>query len=1330
MSSSASITAESRTRPSWAARVVRGAVYGLVLVYFLLAFGYLALRYHVWPNLDDWRPRIVAHLSEVLGRPVGFAAISTSFDGWQPVLQIRDLQLSAAPGSDVPVLRIPELDATLALRSFLTGQIRLARLQLTGPELDARRSADGKIYLAGIELGQPNPEFAKRLEVFLAQRHLGVRNGRVNWRDELLGQSQVLTGVDIDIDSFGLHHRLDIKAQQVGALAQKLDISADLFRQRGVAVDRWPQWHGDIYAAADELQADAIKRVLGLKLPVNQGTGAVRFWARLEEARLNDMQLKLFGQSLRVELPEDSTLTLQQFGGEASAVRRPDGGFNIVVRSLFGQTDGGFAVRALGNQSVTTDADGAVTSASLAIEDIGVSGALALLKRLPLPAGVQAKFAPLRGRGRLRGLQANFAANPQPEFDVNFSFDQLSLVQTIEVLPASEPRLGLRTPSLENVSGTATIKNDGGRIQFFSKNAALTLPGIFEDPRLIFDELKGKVDWQQSVVAGSSTVDLVIESLEFSNTDAAGSLSGRYRSLPGGPGLVDIRGALSRGNAARVARYLPLQLPPKVRDWVGSSIQTGKIAQAQFGLKGDLLNFPFRSPAEGEFVIDAKVLDARLDYAPEWPPITGLQGTIRFAQGGMDLRMNEAQVFGVTLGETQAQIVDFREPLLSIESRGLGPVQDMLRFVNESPVAGKIDGFTRESLAKGNAQLKLQLELPLDNLKAMQVKGTVEFDRNDLQLDASIPKFDAVSGKLSFSNDGLTLSGMSAGFLGGSLQLDGTTPESGRFLINARGSLSAENLRELLDHPLSKRLTGQTDYRATVDVFKRKAKLTIESDLRGLASDLPEPFKKAAEQSWPLQALVTPSAASGVGGANDRGGGDRINITLNEKINLVFERSRDPILKKLQIERGAFAYDAPAVLDEQGFVVLINRKDINVDRWLDVLTAPAMQAASSRPSTEFAAGFSLLPNIVSIVSDEITIAGKALHEVVLGASRKEGFWRANVSSRELSGYFNWSAAREGQRIGALTARFTRLEIPASRRGEIEELIESSPQELPSLDIAAEEFVLAERSLGKLSLQATTGGSPELPTWHLNKLLIENPDARFQASGVWEPPRAGEARKTRLDYQLAVVNSGDLLGRYGMKNVIKDAAGALTGTLSWDGSPIGLQKETLAGSTEIKLGKGQFLKTDPGLAKLIGVLNLQFLPRRLSLDFSDVFAEGFSFDEIEGTLTIDKGQARTDSLVMKGVQARVRLKGEVNLAGETQKLEVEVRPELNAGVASLAYAALANPALGLTTFLAQLLLRRPLEDIFTYNYDVTGTWADPQVLERRSPTPERPKDTLQ
>ncbi len=1327
MSSSISASPESPARLSWVARIVRGLAYGLVLVYFLLTLGYLALRYHVWPNLDDWRPRIVAHLSSVLGRPVSFGAISTGFDGWQPIVQIRGLQLATSNEAQTPVLRIPELSAVIALRSFLTGRVQLTRLQLSGPELDVLRTQDGRVFVAGIQLGTPNPDFAKRLEIFLAQRQLSVRDGKVNWRDESSNSSQTLTGINIDIDSFGLHHRVDIKALQLGALAQNFEVSADLFRIGGAAVDDWRQWHGDLYAAADHLSPDAIARSLNLSLPIHQGNGALRFWARLEDAQLNDLQLKLFGNALRVDLPEDATLKLEQFGGEASAVRRRGGGFDIVVRSLFGQTDSGFAVRALGNQTVTTDADGKVTAARLAIEDIGLGGALALLKRMPLPASVHTKLAPLRGRGQLRALRANFAANPRTEFDIHFNFEQFSLTQPDPGAPIAELMPTLRNPSLENVSGTATIKSDGGQIMFTGKNSVLSLPGVFDEPRLVLNELKGKLDWQLTSSEAATSVAVVFDQVEFANNDVAGVFSGRYQSAASGPGVLDLRGTVSRGQATRVARYLPLRLPAKVRDWVGTSIQAGKITQAHWNFKGDLARFPFRNPTDGEFVIEASVADATLAYSPEYPPINGLQGVLRFADGGMDMRMNQGQVFGVDLSDAQARIVDFREPLLTVELQGRGPAQDLIRFVNVSPVAAKIDDFTRDTAVKGDAQIKLRLELPIENLKAAQVRGSVEFDGNDLQLDASIPKFDGVQGRLSFSNEGLTLSGLNAGFLGGRLQLDGATPEPGRLLINAKGSLGADNIHALIDHPLAKKLAGQTEYRATLDILKRNAKLTIESDLRGFSSDLPEPFKKAANESWPMLAVITPTA---VANPNERANGDVISVTLNEKSHLLFERNRDPVAKKLQIQRGAFAYDAPAVLADQGFVVLINRRDINVDRWLDVLSAPAMQAASNRSSDEFAAGFSLLPNVVSIVSDQITVAGKDLHEVVLGASRTQGYWRANVSSRELSGYFNWSAAREGQRIGALTARFTRLEIPTSRRSEIEDLIESSPQELPSLDIAAEEFVLADRSLGRLSLQATTGGSPTLPTWHLNNLRIENPDALLQASGVWEPPRPGEARKTRLDYRLEVSNSGELLSRYGMKNVIRDGAGLLSGSLSWDGSPIGLQKDTLAGHTDIKLGKGQFLKTDPGLAKLIGVLNLQFLPRRLSLDFSDVFAEGFYFDEIEGALVIDRGQARTDGLIMKGVQARVRLKGEVNLASETQKLEVEVRPELNAGVASLAYAALANPALGLTTFLAQLLLRRPLEDIFTYNYDVNGTWADPQVIERRAQTPERPKNTLQ
>jgi len=95
------------------------------------------------------------------------------------------------------------------------------------------------------------------------------------------------------------------------------------------------------------------------------------------------------------------------------------------------------------------------------------------------------------------------------------------------------------------------------------------------------------------------------------------------------------------------------------------------------------------------------------------------------------------------------------------------------------------------------------------------------------------------------------------------------------------------------------------------------------------------------------------------------------------------------------------------------------------------------------------------------------------------------------------------------------------------------------------------------------------------------------------------------------------------------------------------------------------------------------------------------------------VTITRGVARSSNLRMRGVQATVAMEGHTDLAAETQDLRVVVVPEVNAGGASLAYLAI-NPAVGLGTFLAQLLLRKPMAAAGTSEFHVTGTWDDPKV----------------
>jgi uncharacterized protein YhdP len=103
--------------------------------------------------------------------------------------------------------------------------------------------------------------------------------------------------------------------------------------------------------------------------------------------------------------------------------------------------------------------------------------------------------------------------------------------------------------------------------------------------------------------------------------------------------------------------------------------------------------------------------------------------------------------------------------------------------------------------------------------------------------------------------------------------------------------------------------------------------------------------------------------------------------------------------------------------------------------------------------------------------------------------------------------------------------------------------------------------------------------------------------------------------------------------------------------------------------------------------------------------------------------IEQGIAKTANLQMKGVNAAVMMDGQADIAKETQSVRVIVIPEINAGSASV-IASILNPLVGLTTFLAQVVLRRPLIDAATQEFFVDGTWLDPKVtkVNRNAQTP--------
>jgi uncharacterized protein YhdP len=249
--------------------------------------------------------------------------------------------------------------------------------------------------------------------------------------------------------------------------------------------------------------------------------------------------------------------------------------------------------------------------------------------------------------------------------------------------------------------------------------------------------------------------------------------------------------------------------------------------------------------------------------------------------------------------------------------------------------------------------------------------------------------------------------------------------------------------------------------------------------------------------------------------------------------------------------------------------------------------------------------------------------------------------------------------------------------------------------------------------------------PSGADWQIRKLTLANDAGRIDAQGSWR--NAAALAHTELDVAIDVREAGAFLGRFGWPDAVKGAPTKIDGKLSWAGSPSDFDYPSLTGRFTLKTGAGQFTKLEPGVGRLLGVLSLQALPRRISLDFRDVFSQGFAFDTIAGDVRIESGVMHSDNLRLSGPAAAVDITGDVDLANETQKLDVRVQPSLSTGVSAGAAALfIANPligaAVGAGTLLAQKILNNPFDQLISNRYVVSGSYDDPIVTHAASRAP--------
>jgi uncharacterized protein (TIGR02099 family) len=780
----------------------------------------------------------------------------------------------------------------------------------------------------------------------------------------------------------------------------------------------------------------------------------------------------------------------------------------------------------------------------------------------------------------------------------------------------------------------------------------------------------------------------------------------------------------------------------EVRHWLQESLKSGGADRAKMVLKGELDHFPFYEGKHGSFVVDAHAANVRMVYDHEWPPIDVIDADLRFENEGLTIVAKRGTIFDAVLGKTQAVIPDLgaHPPHLQINGSASGPATTYLRFLNESPVGGWLDHMLAGTRATGNGALALKLDIPLKGGATSKVNGTFSLAGNTIDIPG-VPLLTQAQGAVTFTEDDIKADALKFEAFGG----HGTVAlasRDGGLALTGTGTADLSAVRANSSLPLLDRLSGTTPWRLTLNTGGKNRGLhwTLTTPLTGVAIELPEPLGKEAEVAAPLRIAHDTLAIAAAGKETKKEEHWRIDYqSPGEPLTVVAKRVPEGAtwkLERLLVNVGETKGSAGVVLPSiPGLSVRGTLARLNIDPWHALY--------QTLPHSEEAEALALGDMDVNIGT--LNVMGRLLHDVKFSARKGTDIRGINLVSREAEGRMTWEDATAGTVNGRLKGDFTRLtfletgelsswdarfigetggeksggEKNGSERKSNTVLIPGSANPWPEIDFKTERFFYKERNLGHLSLQAEPRGTD----WHMKNIVLSNPDGTITANGWWRTAR--QEQRTEINIEMQVSDAENFLEHFGVPKSVVASNARLEGTLSWADAPSDFDFGTLDGHLTLNVGRGRFTKIEPGIGRLLGVLSLQALPRRLTLDFRDVFSEGFAFDSITGTTEIDDGVLHTSDLLMNGASAKVKLSGTVDLSKETQDLNVHVQPSLtdslSVGAAGASVLLMANPvgaaAVGVGALVGQMILGNPFEKLFSYEYTVKGSWEDPTVEKK-------------
>ncbi|MHB8346463.1 MAG: YhdP family protein [Acidiferrobacterales bacterium] len=1317
---------------TWHRPVLRGFRWAAYIAVTLLILGAAFLIVaHAWlPTFASRKDRIANFISQRSSYRVQIDRSEAYWHGLNPGLRVYGLTVYP-PGSPQVALRLKELQITLAWLPLLAGRVQINNLVLIHPDLSFERLADGTFRitgLAGAGKSIPGPG-AGFLPWLFQQNDVAVQDGQVEWIDYKATEPPLrLSHVNLSLQNSGNRHRLQMNAVFPGTMCQACSFLADV--TGNPLADR--NWEGEIDVQAEGLNTYALPQVIRDKLPAGFDG---RFNVVLSSLWSDGVPLSLYGYAgvaaLKLALP----------GVPAFEVRTAAARVNWTSTSR-----GGSWTLQLDHLQL-----GLVSSPWFAgqlriehnpyanhffVQHVNVNDVDAFLARLKNSGKPLALLRAIRPGGTVNNLRLRLnnkngiVSGYAVEADMHgLSFD-----------PYEE------FPGVQGLTGHLSFDSEGGEMVLASKVAKVTLPLVFRSA-IGVQAASGQIKWRRE--DHSWRINAKNLNVVANDGTLLGALTLRLPDDDASP-YLDLQIDLANANLADAARYYPNILSATLRNWLGQSVVSGTVSSGQVIIQGALRDFPFRD-GNGRFQVLAHIKNGVFRYLEGWPRIVNIDADLLASGPSLSVAGGSGNIRGLSVRRVAVTIDDLAEaggPVIRAVGQVTGPVDQAISVLYASHIHPRPQLLFPGMHASGQGVLSLDLAIPAHDPSKLQLTGTYQLQ--DAALFSPLPgvSFSSINGSLQFNQDGPSAGSLYGKLLGGKASLAVATVHraaTGASIVDMRasGTMTQAGLQQALGSRLGSRLSGNLQWNASLRLAGPGARFGLAMDLKGLGVKLPPPLDKPVGVAARLT-LQTRAAAAGHQ-VLDLQVGDRINgrFVLDEPAGGDWKVTRATV---------AIGGKPARLVPAPGLRVSIDTPRLDADRWWQVIRTLGGDGLG--------ADFATMVTAIDVKVDRLHLLERSFGALQFTSKRGVQGWTGTLSGDDVAGRVDVRSVPAasvpqlvpvppapadqsflgpppatlisaplqatshavGMRDNVVNLVLQRLTIPEKPpEAEVSQATEADPRSMPELHLRVQNFRDWGKALGQLDVDAV----PAAQGWHIQSVQVSQQNLNLSASGDWLVLQTG-GQSTSINMQIHSTDLGRVLNRLGYGGKLVKGRFEATGQWQWTGGPTSFRARHLNGSCELSIKNGRLPKISPGGAgRLLGLIDTRALTRYLTLDFSNVFGKGFTFDSIGGKVTVQNGNAYTKGLTVKGPSATINVGGRLGLSARDMDLDITVVPRLGDQL-TVTSMLLGGPVVGAAVAVFRNILKRPLEQTTETQYVVTGSWDDPRVTKG---SPLAPLDLL-